>query len=122
MKVEKLSFAYSGQPSVLQDLSFDLDRPSLTLLSGRNGSGKSTLLRLLCGLLKPTGGSILIDGKHVHALDARTRARHVSVAFQFPDDQLTERTVVRELALGLRAVGIATTEETSLATLAELGL
>ena len=120
MKVDNLRFSYHGHPAVLEDISFTLDTPSLTLLSGRNGSGKSTLLKLLCGLLQPTGGSIAIEGKQVHSLDARIRARKIAVAFQFPGDQLTERTVLREIALGLRAVETASIEQTSIAALADV--
>lgn len=122
MKVDALCFAYPGHAEILRELSFTLDRPSLTILSGRNGSGKSTLLRLLCGLLQPTQGSIVIDGQRVHTIDARSRARRIAVAFQFPGDQLTERTVLREMMLGLQAVGTKPVEHAAMTALANVGL
>lgn len=122
MIAERVSFGYSEDLPVLHDVSFTLHPASLTILSGRNGSGKSTLLRLLSGLLSPSDGTIRLNGRDIHALPPPERARSVGVAFQFAEDQLTERTVAREIALGLRALGIPEFDRRTSESLSAFGM
>jgi energy-coupling factor transport system ATP-binding protein len=74
---------------------------------GRNGSGKTTLARLLCGLLRPSAGRVIVDG--LDSTDPETIyeiRRRVGLVFQDPDDQIVETTVEREVAFGLRHLGL----------------
>ncbi|MFN2480733.1 MAG: ABC transporter ATP-binding protein [Pyrinomonadaceae bacterium] len=74
-----LRFAYAaGAPEVVAGATLSVARGRLSALIGANGSGKSTLIRLLCGLLKPSGGEVLFDGVPLGSLDARRRARRIA--------------------------------------------
>jgi energy-coupling factor transport system ATP-binding protein len=70
---------------------------------GATGSGKSTLVQLVAGLLKPVAGQVLLDGIPAHRSNriSRSRRRQIGIAFQYPEDQVFERTVFREVAFGL---------------------
>jgi len=72
---------------------------------GPTGSGKSTLAQHLAGLLKPTAGRVLLDGIPVHSASRDYRLQ-VGIAFQYPEDQIFEQTVFREVAFGLRNLSL----------------
>jgi energy-coupling factor transport system ATP-binding protein len=79
---------------------------------GHTGSGKSTLVQLLAGLLAPTSGQVLLDGApaHARAAAARRARQRMALAFQYPEDQIFELTVAREVAFGPRNLGLAAAE------------
>ena len=81
--VEQVHFTYNDGP-VLDGLDLDVGDGEMVGIAGPNGSGKTTLLRLVSGLLRSTGGRILIDGVDVAALRASDRAKLVSVVPQDP--------------------------------------
>ena len=89
----------------LNDVTLEIARGSCAALIGVTGSGKSTLVQHLNGLLRPTSGSVLVDGIEVVGADAsdlqRLRQR-VGLLFQFPEVQLFERTVFADVAFGPR--------------------
>ena len=70
-----MSFAYPGSPTLLQGVSFDVQYGDRLALVGPNGSGKTTLINLLTGVLKPTGGAVLLQGRDVTALSSNKRVR-----------------------------------------------
>ena len=77
LSASSLSFSYPRHP-VLEDVSFTLPENRLTCLLGPNGSGKSTLLKLLLGFLRPSSGSIYIDGKDLKEFSARETAERIA--------------------------------------------
>jgi energy-coupling factor transport system ATP-binding protein len=79
---------------------------------GPTGSGKSTLAQHLAGLLKPTAGRVLLDGVPVHSVP-RDHRLQVGIAFQYPEDQIFEQTVFREVAFGPRNLGLDEAEVTT---------
>jgi energy-coupling factor transport system ATP-binding protein len=79
---------------------------------GPTGSGKSTLAQHLAGLLKPTAGRVLLDGVPVHSAPQDHRLQ-VGIAFQYPEDQIFEQTVFREVAFGPRNLGLDEAEVTA---------
>lgn len=79
LAAESVSFAYEPGAPVLRGVDTAVRSGVVTGIVGPNGSGKSTLLRLLCGLLKPVAGRVVLDGRPLGAFPARDRAR--SVAF-----------------------------------------
>lgn len=112
IEVQNLSHTFAaGTPirrEALRDVSFRIEAGERVGIAGPTGSGKSTLVQHLAGLLKPTSGRVLLDRTPVHrgTPAARARLRHLGVAFQYPEDQIFERTVFREVAFGPRNLGL----------------
>ena len=112
VEVENVSFGYSRQRTVLQDVSFNIKAGASVGLVGESGSGKTTLLRLLLGLAQPARGSISFDGAPVDPADRRfMRAyrRNVQAVFQDPYSSLDPRqrieNIVAEPLRSLRIPG-----------------
>lgn len=106
LEVRKLNHIYSqGTPfqhTALEDISFSMERGEFVGLIGHTGSGKSTLIQHLNGLLKPTSGEVLLDGKSIWESKEATRASRfrVGLVFQYPEYQLFEETVYKDIAFG----------------------
>ncbi|MFB4384797.1 ABC transporter ATP-binding protein [Agrobacterium tumefaciens] len=92
-----IDIAY-GQRRIIERLDLAIPKRCFTALIGPNGSGKSTLLRTFAGLMKPSGGSILLDGKDLNGLSPRDVARKVGVLLQGPvaPEGLTVGDLVRQ--------------------------
>ncbi|MER3523476.1 MAG: energy-coupling factor transporter ATPase [Ignavibacteria bacterium] len=112
ISVEALTFRYPGtERDILRHLSLTITEATWTALMGANGSGKSTLARCLDGLLRPTGGRVVVDGMDTtHADTLPLIRRKVGLVFQDPHLQMTSPTIERELAFGLQNVGVTTEE------------
>ena len=99
LEVRNVSYIYSvGTPfehKALDQVSFTLNRGEFVGIIGHTGSGKSTLMQHLNGLLKPTSGDIVLDGKSIWVDKASTRQARfrVGLVFQYPEYQLFEETV-----------------------------
>jgi energy-coupling factor transport system ATP-binding protein len=112
IRVEALSHTYApGTPlarAALHEVSLAIASGERVGLVGRTGSGKSTLVQHVAGLLTPTGGRVLLDGIPAHERNATARAarRRIGLAFQYPEDQIFEQTVAREVAFGPRNLGL----------------
>ncbi|MGD2176927.1 MAG: energy-coupling factor transporter ATPase [Anaerolineae bacterium] len=112
IQVEKLVHTYApGTPlerPALRGVSLDIGPGERVGIAGRTGSGKSTLVQHLVGLLEPTAGRVALDGTTAHQRTAQARAqrRRVGIAFQYPEDQIFERTVFDEVAFGARNLGL----------------
>ena len=98
--VRDVKFAYPGREPVLEDVSLRLRAGEVAAILGDNGSGKTTLLKLLCGLLRPKQGRVVIAGKESPSLS--DLVGEVGFLFQNPDEQLFADTVVEEIAFGPR--------------------
>ena len=116
LEVKNLQHIYSvGTPfehAALENVSFAVHRGEFIGVIGHTGSGKSTLLQHLNGLLKPTGGSVLLDGKDIWTDKATTRASRfkVGLVFQYPEYQLFEETVYKDIAFGPKNMGLSREE------------
>jgi len=116
LQVENLEHVYSrGTPFehvALQDVSFSVERGEFIGIIGHTGSGKSTLMQHLNGLLKPTAGRILLDGQDIWADKATTRRSRfrVGLVFQYPEYQLFEETVYKDIAFGPKNMGLGEAE------------
>ncbi len=78
IEARDLRFAYGGRVEAVRGASLEVERGRLSAVIGANGSGKSTLVRLLCGLLKPTGGEVLFGGRPLASLGPREKARRMA--------------------------------------------
>ena len=112
LEVKNLQHIYSvGTPFehvALRDVSFQVERGEFIGIIGHTGSGKSTLIQHLNGLLKPTAGSVLLDGKDIWSdkkLTKQSRFR-VGLVFQYPEYQLFEETVYKDIAFGPKNMGL----------------
>ena len=92
----------------VDDITLDIEQGELLGLIGHTGSGKSTFIQHLNGLLKPTGGRVLFEGADIHAdKELLRRVRFaVGLVFQYPEYQLFEETVARDIAFGPKNMGL----------------
>ena len=116
LEVKNLHHIYSvGTPfehAALADVSFAVERGEFIGVIGHTGSGKSTLMQHLNGLLKPTSGNILLDGEDIWSNKKLTRQARfrVGLVFQYPEYQLFEETVYKDIAFGPRNMKLSNEE------------
>ena len=116
LEVRDLSYTYSiGTPfehTALDRVNFSLYPGEFIGVIGHTGSGKSTLMQQLNGLLKPTSGSVILDGQDIWADKKLTRQARfrVGLVFQYPEYQLFEETVYRDIAYGPKNMGLSAEE------------
>ncbi|HJH62380.1 MAG TPA: energy-coupling factor transporter ATPase [Firmicutes bacterium] len=112
LETRQLHHLYSaGTPfahAALRGVDFAAQAGEYLAIIGRTGSGKSTLIQHLNGLLKPTSGQVLFDGEDIWESKQRTRAVRfqVGLVFQYPEYQLFEETVYRDIAFGPKNMGL----------------
>lgn len=106
LQIKNLTHTYGiGTPfqrSAVEDMSFDVREGEFLGIIGHTGSGKSTLIQHLNGLLKPTSGQVLLGGKDIWAEPKKIRdvRFRVGLVFQYPEYQLFEETVYKDIAFG----------------------
>ena len=112
LEVRNLSHTYSiGTPfahKALENVSFSVEHGEFVGVIGHTGSGKSTLMQHLNGLLKPASGEILLDGVNIWSDKKITRQSRfrVGLVFQYPEYQLFEETVYKDIAFGPKNMGL----------------
>lgn len=114
--LQNVSYTYMAntplERQALSDISLEIQEGSFTAIAGHTGSGKSTLLQHLNGLIHPTAGHVLVDGvdlqprKKAARRRAKAAARQVGMVFQYPEQQLFEETVEKDIAFGPRNLGL----------------
>lgn len=111
LEIKNLTHTYGiGTPfrrSAVEDVSFAVEPGEFLGIIGHTGSGKSTLIQHLNGLLKPTSGQILLEGKDIWAEPKKIRSVRfqVGLVFQYPEYQLFEETVYKDIAFGPKNQG-----------------
>ena len=116
LEVKNLTYIYSaGTPfehKALDEISFSVERGEFIGIIGHTGSGKSTLMQQLNGLLKPTSGTVLLDGQDIWSDKKLTRQARfrVGLVFQYPEYQLFEETVYKDIAFGPKNMGLSAEE------------
>lgn len=111
---ENLKYLYSvGTPfetAAIDDINLSVDEGELIGIIGHTGSGKSTLIQHFNGLLQPHGGKVFVDGKDIWAKGNKKNIRQVRFAvglcFQYPEYQIFEDTVYKEIAFGPKQMGL----------------
>ena len=124
IRCEGVTFNYPDGTPGLTGLDLEIGAGERVAITGRNGSGKSTLVRHWNGLLRPTAGQVLIDGRPTEGRRVADLARTVGLSFQDPGSQLFSRTCRDEVAFGARNVGLrgAALDSAVDAALAAVGL
>jgi energy-coupling factor transport system ATP-binding protein len=114
--IEKLSHIYSqGTPfefQALKEISTEIRNGEFIGLIGHTGSGKSTFIQHLNGLLKPTSGSIILDGLNITKKEIKLKKvrEKVGLVFQYPEYQLFEETIFKDIAFGPQNLGLSDSE------------
>ena len=112
--IENLSYKYSPktpfEKEALQSISLRIEEGQFVGLIGRTGSGKSTLIQHLNGLLKAVSGTVTIDGMSASGKEIKELRKKVGLVFQFPEYQLFEETVYKDIAYGVSKLGLSETE------------
>jgi cobalt transport protein ATP-binding subunit len=109
IEIRNLHHRYADGTHALKGIDLTIPDGEFLLICGPNGSGKTTLIRLICGLLKPTTGSICINGlPDPHA--SQSVRRLVGMVFQDPDSQIVGETVREDIAFGPENLGLSQEE------------
>ncbi len=113
IKTENLSHLYSPgtpfQTTAIEDVNLHIQKGDYVGIIGHTGSGKSTLIAHFNAILKPTSGKIFIDGKDLWDADKKARIQtrfDVGLVFQYPEHQLFEETVYKDIAFGPKNMGL----------------
>lgn len=112
IRTENLTYTYSqGTPfekTAVKDVNIEIEEGELVGIIGHTGSGKSTLIQHLNGLIKPTSGKIFIDGVDIHDKNIKLRDVRfkVGLVFQYPEYQIFEETVYKDIAFGPTNMGL----------------
>lgn len=113
LEVQNLSFVYgAGTPfekQAVDNVNFAINKGEFIGIIGHTGSGKSTMVQMLNGLIKPTSGKVLLNGEDIFAnpKEIRKVRFHVGMVFQYPEYQLFEETVYKDIAFGPTNMGIS---------------
>ena len=116
LEVKNLTHTYDGNTPYMHDavknVSFSIEKGEIIGIIGHTGSGKSTLVQHLIGLLKPSDGEILLDNKNIWENPKNIRAirSRVGLVFQYPEYQLFEDTVYKDIAFGPKNMGLTEQE------------
>lgn len=116
IEIKNLSFIYNKdtpfEVKALDDISLTIKDNSFIGIIGHTGSGKSTFMQQLNGLLRPTSGTIIIDGVDITQKDIKLNKLRESVGmvFQYPEYQLFEETVEKDVAFGPKNIGLSDEE------------
>ncbi|MGM9522191.1 MAG: energy-coupling factor transporter ATPase [Oscillospiraceae bacterium] len=116
LKIENLSHVYSeGTPfelAAIEDVNIEIQRGEIIGIIGHTGSGKSTLIQHLNALIKPTGGKVYFNGRDINESKQSVREvrSKVGLVFQYPEYQLFEETVFKDIAFGPKNMGLTPDE------------
>ena len=116
IETKNLTYIYSEglphQQIAIEAVSFKIDDGSFTGIIGHTGSGKSTLVQHLNGLLMPNSGSVIVDGMDITKKEVPMRdvRRKIGLVFQYPEYQLFEETVAKDVAFGPMNLGLSEEE------------
>lgn len=111
IEIKNVSYTYMKktpfEKTALQDISFSVKEKDFLAIAGHTGSGKSTLIQLIAGLIDLEIGAVEIDGETVKNKSVRGK---IGMVFQYPEYQLFEETVEKDIAFGARNLGLAEDE------------
>ncbi len=101
LKIEDISFSYSGVKPTLNHISAVIHEGEMVSIVGKNGAGKTTLSSVICGFIKPDDGKITIYGEDLSPYSISERAEYVGIVMQNPNQMISKTMIYDEVALGL---------------------
>lgn len=116
IELKDISYSYSANSNenavALSNVNLKINKGEFIGIAGHTGSGKTTLAQILAGLISPTDGTISVSGTVIPDYKAAARALrgHVGIVFQYPEHQLFEETVYRDIAFGPKNKGLSESE------------
>ena len=105
IEFKDVTFVHQNGVKALKGVSLSVERDELVGIVGENGAGKTTLVKHINGLLKPTSGSVTVDGKNTRDVSTAALARNVGIAFQNANQQLFSDSVENEITYALKNFG-----------------
>lgn len=105
IEFKNVSFQYPNGFSAVEHVDFQIEQGESIAIVGQNGAGKTTTVKMMNGLLKPTQGSVIIDGMDTKDFTAAQLSRKTGYVFQNPDDQIFHNTVEAEIRFGPEVLG-----------------
>ncbi len=112
IKFDQVSFSYFGKKNkyekALDNINLEIKSGEFICITGHSGSGKSTLVQHINGLLKPTEGKVLIDNKEIiyKGKELQKLRKQIGLLYQFPEDQLFEETIEKDITFGPKKLGM----------------
>ena len=107
---QNVSVAYrsvKGDPhKVFDGLTLDIHKGDKVALIGSNGAGKSTFMKLMVGLLKPSGGSVWLNGRDLHDVRPEALSRQISMVYQNPEDMFIKDSIEKDIAYAMEVRGV----------------
>ncbi len=110
LSIKDLYFSYVEGKPVLQHIHFDIHKGEMVSIVGKNGAGKSTLAGIICGFMKPTRGSIYLNGEDIADKSIKERGEKIGLVMQSPSQMISKPLIYDEVALGLVVRGIPEAE------------
>lgn len=112
IEIKNLSFSYDND-KFIDNLNLNIENGEMLGIMGNTGCGKSTLVQLIAGLIKPKNGQIIIDGDDItnKKFDKATLRKKLGIVFQFPEMQLFEQTVQKDIYFGLKKFKLSDEEK-----------
>lgn len=102
--LDHVSYEYPGGFLAVNDISMEIEKGESIAIIGQNGAGKTTTVKMLNGLLRPTEGNVVVDGKNSKDYTIAQMSRLVGYVFQNPDDQIFHSTIYGEVAFGTKVL------------------
>lgn len=102
--LDHVSYEYPGGFLAVNDISMEIEKGESIAIIGQNGAGKTTTVKMLNGLLRPTEGNVIVDGKNSKDYTIAQMSRLVGYVFQNPDDQIFHSTIYDEVAFGTKVL------------------
>lgn len=113
IEAKNISLIYHSSSPVLDNISFKINKGEYVGIIGHTGSGKTSLIQLISGLIEPIGGQMLIDGDDINkkGYDRTLLRQKIGIVFQYPEYQLFETTVERDVAFSLKYSALSKEEK-----------
>lgn len=107
LSFDHVSFAYSGERTILNDLTFSVSEGEQVGLIGANGAGKSTLMKMMVGLLRPQSGTVSLLGVPIGEKKAEDLSRLISLVYQNPEQMFIKDSIRADIAYAMQVRGVA---------------